>query len=201
MSFFDTVKERLSKLEKKHYYMIGGGVVAVVVITVLLTMFSGLPAERFGSYGHYGEIAGFVFNKSGTRVASSDLSSWSKVMIWDIDGRKRIAETAAESVRAEMAAFSADGSSLITAGYDEQVRFWNASTGRESPKSSVALSAISALSPNGLWLIYSKAPKTFVWDSSHPTQDAHEFDGGGQGRTALPLRAGNERPQDAQAGS
>ncbi len=178
MSFFDTVKERFSKLETKHYYMIGGGVAVVVIIIVLLTVFSGLPAERFGGYSHYGEVAGFVFNKSGSQVASSDLSSWAKVMVWDISGRKRIAETAAETVRAEMVAFSADGSTLVTAGYDEQVRFWGAGTGKDLNKFSVALSAISALSGNGQWLIYSKSPKTFVWDSTHPGEKKpHEFDG------------------------
>lgn len=177
MSFFDTVKESLSKLEKKHYYMVGGAIAAVVIIIVVLTLLSGLPAERFGGYSHYGEVARFAFDKNGSRVASSDPSSWAKVMIWDIEGRKRIAETAADSVRAEMIAFSEDGKTLVTAGYDEQVRLWGAGSGEDLNKFSVALSAISTLSGNGQWLVYSKAPKSFVWDSTHPTVDSHEFDG------------------------
>jgi WD40 repeat protein len=177
MGFLDTVKESLSKLEKKHYYMIGGAVAAVVIIIVVLALLSGLPADRFGSYSHYGAVVRFVFDRNGSRVASSDSSSWAKVMVWDVEGRKRIAQTAAESVRAEMMAFSADGKTLITAGYDEQVRFWEADTGKELPKSSVPLSAVSTLSGDGQWLIYSKDPKTFVWDSSRPTEDPHEFDG------------------------
>jgi len=188
MGFADTVKEKLSVLEKKHYYMIGGGVAAIILIIVVLAILSGFPAQRFGNARHYGEISHIIFDREGARLASSEANSKAKVIVWNLSTGEKVGEVDGNARDSSMIAFGTESSVIVTAGMDEHVIFWGLDTGSKRRNFSVALSASSAISPDGNWLAYAKGQKTFVWDLSLQKQH-DEFDGGATGGKAVEFSA------------
>ena len=185
MGFLDTIKERLSNLETKHYYMIGGAAAVLIVIIILLVALSGFPGERFGDYSHDGAVARFIFNSSGSRLASSERSSQAKVFIWDVSAGKRLQAADGNKKDSRMIAFTQDGAVLVTAGLDERAYFWDIDTGSKRRDLQIPLSAVSVLSPDGTWLIYSKGPKTFVSRLQPGEVKYDEFDGNATSERAM----------------
>lgn len=184
MSFVDTVKERISTLETKHYYMIGGAVVVVIILIILLVALSSFPAERFGDSRHGGEVAHLHFDRDGSRLVSSELGTQAKAMIWELSSGGLIQTVNGNKKDSRMLAVSKDGKVLVTAGLDEYARFWDISTGSERRQLKIPLSAASALSPDGEWLAYCKGPKTFVWSLSL-SKENDVFDGNATGERAV----------------
>ncbi len=186
MALADSVRQRVSNLETKHYYMIGGGVAVVVIIIVLLSVLSGSPGERFGESCHGGEVAHLVFDHDGTRLASSELSLQAKVLVWELSTGKLLGALDGNATDSRMIAFPADREVLITAGLDERVLSWGIETGGRRQDLKIPLSACSALSPDGKWLAYCKGPKIFVWNlSMKPDKENDIFDGDATGERAV----------------
>jgi len=76
------------------------------------------------------------------------------VELWDLDGRRPVASWSAGTNQITSAAFSPDGSRLITSSVDGFVRVWDVATQTEAASfkaSSVSVSTL-AYSPDGQWL-------------------------------------------------
>jgi WD40 repeat protein len=111
MSFFDTVKERVSNLEARHYYIIGGGAAAIIIVIILLVALGGFPGERFGDYSHGGKVARLAFNSNGSLLASSEFNAQAKAFIWDVASRTRVSAVDGNSRDSRMLTFTQDNSS------------------------------------------------------------------------------------------
>jgi WD40 repeat protein len=181
MAFVDTVKEKLARLEKKHYYMLGGAVLAIIIIIILLSALSSFPGQRFGDYRHYGPVAHIVFEPNGSRLATSELNTQSRVIVWDISSGKMLQTLDGNARDTQMMAFTSDGELLVTAGPDERVNYWGLGTGGKRNDMTVPFSHACAMSPNGDWLAYSKSTKTYIYNlKSKEEKEYHVFDGSAQ---------------------
>jgi WD40 repeat protein len=185
MNFVDNIKEKVSNLETKYYYAIGGAVVAIIILIILLVALSGFPGERFGDWTHGGEVARLVFNGSGSKLASSELSSQAKAFVWDLTSQTRLQAVNGNSRDSAMLAFAQDDKVLVTVGLDEKAWFWDIGTGTERRYTDIPLSSKSALSPDGAWLAYCKGQKTYVWNLMVSKKQEDVFDGGTFGERAV----------------
>jgi WD40 repeat protein len=80
------------------------------------------------------EVEALAFTPQGDRVAAAVFRQ-SKAYIFDLAGDKQIAELKHSEIYG--LAFSPDGTTLATAGWDEFVRFWDAQTGEARMKAQV----------------------------------------------------------------
>lgn len=78
-----------------------------------------LPSDKFA--------ADPVFNADGSRIVAE--TGDGKATLWDVASRQPVAVLDKHGQRMVAAAFSADGESLVTIGWDETAQRWNAKTG------------------------------------------------------------------------
>jgi WD40 repeat protein len=100
-----------------------------------------------------------------------------KVKIWELATGNILQTVDGNKNDSRMIAFVPDGKVLVTVGLDEDVNFWDIPTGSRRRSLKVALTAISALSPDGTWLAYCKGPKTFISNLKLSKVDDYVFDG------------------------
>jgi WD40 repeat protein/tRNA A-37 threonylcarbamoyl transferase component Bud32 len=136
--------------------------------------------------GHAAGVTGLAFDSDGRRLASTGKGEWNcvELKLWDPTDGKPLAGAASPNILAAVA-FSPNGRRLVTAGHDEVVAMWDASTlhgisnlkGRNRwavPWSSVAYSAdgglIAAGSPAGLVRVWDAATAQELFSAVTPSQ-------------------------------
>ncbi len=144
-------------------------------------------AGRAAWRGHAAEVTGLAFDLTGRRLASTGLGSTppiGELKLWDPAGGKALAGREWRN-RLAAVAFSPDGKFLATAGHDQDVTAWDATTlepvlifkgqtERNVQWTSVAVSAngrwVAAGSTAGLVRVWDAASAQEVFSALTPTQ-------------------------------
>lgn len=103
-------------------------------------------------------VHAFSISPDGERIALSRLTaSASKIEVWNLP--KNVVETVFPGHPSEVhaLAFSPDGRTLVSAGGDQEIRFWDAETGVSAGKLDRKIGWVRSLdfSKDGRWLAYS----------------------------------------------
>jgi WD40 repeat protein len=105
-----------------------------------------------------------AFTRDGRRLAGATESG---VRVWDVKSGKPVAEPAeAHRGRVTQVGFSAEPGVVVTAAWDNTVRFWDAARGRQRRALHVGPLTTFALSPDGRRLVTASDDDTVrLWDA------------------------------------
>lgn len=135
-----------------------------------------LPEGVFARLGK-GWVTDFDFSPDGSHLAVASSSRFSSVRFWDVRTGKHTqplktyksvhTSTYAMSLLVSCLAFSPDGKTLVTAGDDRSIRFWDTQTSRHTQTLTGHTDYVCrvAFSPDGKTLLCYGAASLSLWDA------------------------------------
>jgi WD40 repeat protein len=117
-----------------------------------------------GSLNHASDVLGLVFTPDDTRLVT--IAS-RKLRMWDVNSKNCIWEQTASKKHLLAVDISPDGRTILTAGNDREVTFWDAETGREKQRFTFNVGKITRalFSPDGLTATAGGTSRKMVlWD-------------------------------------
>lgn len=124
--------------------------------------------------GHNGPVASVAYSPDGRLLASAGLDDCT-LRLWDVESGAELKQLTGHWDWMSTVLFSPDGGLVVSASYDNTLRLWNSSSGKEVHRVEESSSILAAaFSPDGATLAYGTWGKEVVlWDVKKKLETAN----------------------------